>query len=144
MFGLKRKPTVYRRPIAEKSYDRFTSVADLKIGDYVVHMKHGIGQFIGVQRITVDTQMREYLTVQYTGDDRLYVPVDQINLACRVIAAPAKHHRGLSRLGGAEWESTKRRVKKSVKAVAEDLVNLVCHARQTRRLPVCARYTVAV
>jgi len=123
MFGLKRKPTVYRRPIAEKSYDRFTSVADLKIGDYVVHMKHGIGQFIGVQRITVDTQMREYLTVQYTGDDRLYVPVDQINLLSRYRGAGEAAPR-LSRLGGAEWESTKRRVKKSVKAVAEDLVNL--------------------
>ena len=123
MFGLKRKPTVYRRPIAEKTYERFTSVADLKIGDYVVHMKHGIGQFVGVQRITVDTQMREYLTVQYTGDDRLYVPVDQINLLSRYRGAGEAAPR-LSRLGGAEWESTKRRVKKSVKAVAEDLVNL--------------------
>jgi transcription-repair coupling factor (superfamily II helicase) len=123
MFGLKRKPTVYRRPVAEKTYERFTSVADLKIGDYVVHMKHGIGQFIGVQRITVDKQMREYLTVQYTGDDRLYVPVDQINLLSRYRGAGDTPPR-LSRLGGAEWESTKRRVKKSVKAVAEDLVNL--------------------
>ncbi|MBU6451257.1 MAG: transcription-repair coupling factor [Cyanobacteria bacterium REEB67] len=123
MFGLKRKPTVYRRPIAEKSYERFTSVADLKMGDYVVHMKHGIGQFVGVQRITVDAQMREYLTVQYTGDDRLYVPVDQINLLSRYRGAGDTAPR-LSRLGGAEWESTKRRVKKSVKQVAEDLVNL--------------------
>src|SRR5205807_626106 len=52
MFGLKRKPAVYRRPVAEKTYDRFTSVTDLKIGDYVVHIKQGIGQFVGVQRIS--------------------------------------------------------------------------------------------
>ncbi len=123
MFGLKRKPTVYRRPSVEKSSERFTSVADLKVGDYVVHIKQGIGQFIGVQRITVDTQQREYLTVQYAGEDRLYVPVDQINMLSRYRGAGDSAPR-LSRLGGAEWETTKRRVKKSVKAVAEDLVNL--------------------
>lgn len=123
MFGLKRRPTVYRRQVAEKTYERFTSVSDLKVGDYVVHMKHGIGQFVGVQRIAVDNQQREYLTVQYTGDDRLYVPVDQINLLSRYRGAGDSAPR-LSRLGGAEWESTKKRVKKSVKQVAEDLVNL--------------------
>jgi len=123
MFGLKRKPAVYRRPVAEKTYDRFTSVTDLKIGDYVVHIKQGIGQFVGVQRITVDAQQREYLTVQYSGEDRLYVPVDQINLLSRYRGAGEQAPR-LSRLGGAEWESTKKRVKKSVKQVAEDLVNL--------------------
>jgi transcription-repair coupling factor len=123
MFGLKRKPSVYRRAVVEKSAERFTSVADLKIGDYVVHIKQGIGQFVGVQRITVDTQQREYLTIQYAGEDRLYVPVDQINMLSRYRGAGDSAPR-LSRLGGAEWETTKKRVKKSVKAVAEDLVNL--------------------
>lgn len=123
MFGVKRKPTVYRRPVAEKNYERFTSVADLKVSDYVVHMKHGIGQFVGVTRINVDSQQREFLAVQYAGEDKLYVPVDQINLLSRYRGAGDNAPR-LSRLGGAEWESTKRRVKKSVKQVAEDLVNL--------------------
>jgi len=123
MFGVKRKPTVYRRPVAEKNYERFTSVADLKVTDYVVHMKHGIGQFEGVKRMTVDGQQREFLSVAYASDDRLYVPVDQINLLSRYRGAGDNPPR-ISRLGGAEWESTKRRVKKSVKQVAEDLVNL--------------------
>jgi transcription-repair coupling factor (superfamily II helicase) len=123
MFGLKRKPTVYRRPVAEKTYERFTSVTDLKVGDYVVHIKQGIGQFVGQQRISVDGQQREYLTVQYSGDDRLYVPVDQINLLSRYRGAGETAPR-LSKLGGTEWETTKRRVKRSVKQVAEDLVNL--------------------
>ncbi|MBX9694623.1 MAG: transcription-repair coupling factor [Cyanobacteria bacterium] len=95
----------------------------MQIGDYVVHIKQGIGQFTGVKRIEVDKQMREYLTIQYAGDDKLYVPVDQINLLSRYRGAGDNRPR-LSRLGGAEWESTKRRVKKSVKAIAEDLVNL--------------------
>lgn len=123
MFGVKRKPTVYRRPVVERNYERFTSVSDLKIGDYVVHMKHGIGQFTGIQRITMDSQQREYLTIQYSGDDKLLLPVDQINMLSRYRGAGENAPR-LSRLGGAEWESTKRRVKKSIKQVAEDLVNL--------------------
>jgi transcription-repair coupling factor (superfamily II helicase) len=124
MFSLKRRPTVYRRPVAEKQYERFTSVADLKVGDYVVHIKQGIGQFIGVQRMKMDGQQREYVTVKYAGDgEHLYVPVDQINLLSRYRGAGDTAPR-LSRLGGAEWESTKRRVKKSIRQVAEDLVNL--------------------
>jgi transcription-repair coupling factor (superfamily II helicase) len=123
LFGTKRKPAVYRRPVAEKNYERFTSLSDLKVGDYVVHIKHGIGQFIGVQRIAYDNQTREYLTIQYSGEDRLYVPVDQINLLSRYRGGGDNAPK-LSRLGGADWESTKRRVKKSVRQIAEDLVNL--------------------
>ena len=123
LFGLKRKPVTYRRPMAEKSSERFASIADLKIGDYVVHIKQGIGQFVGVQRISVDKEQREYLSIQYSAEDRLYVPVDQINLLSRYRGAGDAAPR-LSRLGGAEWETTKRRVKRSVKQIAEDLVNL--------------------
>lgn len=123
MFGQKRRPTQYRRPVAEKNFERFTSVADLKVNDYVVHLKHGIGQFIGVQRISYDGQTREYLAVQYSGDDRLYVPVDQINLLSRYRGSGDSPPR-LSRLGGADWESTKKRVKRSVRQIAEELVNL--------------------
>ncbi|MBX9567916.1 MAG: transcription-repair coupling factor [Candidatus Obscuribacterales bacterium] len=123
LFGQKRKPTTYRRPVAEKNYERFTNIADLKVDDYVVHLKHGIGQFIGVQRIAYDNQTREYLAVQYSGDDRLYVPVDQINLLSRYRGSGDSAPR-LSRLGGADWERTKKNVKKSVKAVAEELVRL--------------------
>lgn len=123
LFGQKRRPTQYRRPVAEKNFERFTSVADLKVDDYVVHLKHGIGQFIGVQRISYENQTREYLAVQYSGDDRLYVPVDQINLLSRYRGSGDSIPR-LSRLGGADWESTKKRVKRSVRQIAEELVNL--------------------
>ncbi len=123
LLGQKRRPYVYRRPVSERNYERFTAVADLKPGDYVVHIKQGIGQFTGLERIEVDGQSREYLALQYRGDDRLYVPVDQINLLSRYRGSGDGAPR-LSRLGGAEWESTKRRVKRSVRQVAEDLVNL--------------------
>jgi transcription-repair coupling factor (superfamily II helicase) len=123
LFGLKRKPAQYRRPVQEKREDRLYSLSDLRVGDYVVHVKQGIGQFVGCERVKVDRQEREYLTIQYAGDDRLYVPADQINLLSRYRGAGGIAPR-LSRMGGAEWESTKRRVKRSTKQVAEDLVNL--------------------
>lgn len=123
MFGLKRKPTVYRKNAVEKNVEKFTSVADLTVGDYVVHIKQGIGQFTGIQRLTVDNQQREYLTVQYSGDDKLYVPVDQIHMLSRYRGA-GDHAPRLSKLGGSEWENTKKKVKKSVRRIAEDLVNL--------------------
>lgn len=123
LFGVKRKPATYRKPNLEKNYERFTSVSDLQVGDYVVHIKHGIGQFVGNQRIAYDGQTREYLTINYLGEDRVYVPVDQINLLSRYRGAGDTVPR-LSRLGGADWESTKKRVKKSVKQIAEDLTNL--------------------
>jgi transcription-repair coupling factor (superfamily II helicase) len=123
LFGQKRKPTTYRRPVAEKTYERFTSVSELKVDDYVVHLKHGIGQFIGVQRIAYDNQTREYLALQYAGEDRLYVAVDQINMLSRYRGGGEAAPR-LSRLGGADWEATKRRVKKSIQSIAEELVRL--------------------
>lgn len=123
LFGLKRKPASYRRPASDKPYERLWSLSDLQVGDFVVHVKQGIGQFLGTERVKVDKQEREYLTIQYAGDDRLYVPVDQINLLSRYRGAGGVAPR-LSRMGGAEWESTKRRVKRSTKQVAEDLVNL--------------------
>jgi transcription-repair coupling factor (superfamily II helicase) len=123
IFGIKHKPAIYRRPVNEKPYEVIASVADLKVGDYVVHSRQGIGQFIGVQRISLDSEQREYLTIQYAGDDRLYVPVDQVNLISRYRGAGDIAPR-LSRMGGAEWESTRRRVKKSVRKIAEDLMNL--------------------
>jgi len=123
LFGVKRKPATYRRPVADKTYERFYSVSDLKIGDFVVHAKQGIGEFIGIERVALDGQEREFLSIQYAGDDRLYVPVDQVNLLSRYRGAGGITPR-LSRMGGAEWESTKRRVKRSIKQVAEDLTNL--------------------
>ncbi len=123
IFGLKRRPIIYRRPKEDKQFERFSHISDINVGDYVVHIKNGIGQFTGVQRITVDKQQREYLAIQYAGDDRLYVPVDQINLLSAYKSSQDNPPR-LSKLGGAEWENTKRKVKKAIKDVATDLLNL--------------------
>ncbi|HBN08119.1 MAG TPA: transcription-repair coupling factor, partial [Cyanobacteria bacterium UBA8530] len=101
----------------------FSSVTELKENDFVVHLKHGIGVYGGLKKLAIGEEEREYLLVTYHGDDKLYVPVDQIGLLHRyrggVDSRPKVH-----KMGGVEWENLKRRVKKSVEIVAADLLKL--------------------
>lgn len=99
-------------------------VAELKPGDYVVHSKHGVGRFVGLTKLEVDGQSREYLSLLYASEAKLYVPAEQIDTLHRYRAGsdggPAKLHK----LGGTEWGNAKARVKKGLEALAEDLVKL--------------------
>jgi transcription-repair coupling factor (superfamily II helicase) len=96
---------------------------ELATGDYVVHVHHGIGRYLGIKGMTVDARTRDYLEVAYAGADRLYVPVDQVSLIQRYSGpegAPPK----LSKLGGSDWARLKQRIKKRVRELAVDLVAL--------------------
>ncbi|HKL73995.1 MAG TPA: transcription-repair coupling factor [Clostridia bacterium] len=90
-------------------------------GDYVVHEKHGIGISEGIQRVTTSSGAKDFYVVLYRGGDRLYLPADQLDTLEKYngIDAPALH-----RIGGAEFERIKKRVKESVKAMAIDLLAL--------------------
>jgi len=113
------RPSKARR---EKSEARLV-VDDLKVGDYVVHETHGIGLFQGIVRLDVDGVGKEYLLIQYAGTDRLYLPVDKLDMLTRYSGPEEKQPR-LSKLGGAEWEKTKKRVRESVREMAEELLRL--------------------
>jgi transcription-repair coupling factor (superfamily II helicase) len=102
----------------------FTSTEQLKTGDFVVHQKHGIGRYMGLTRLSVDNQEREYLALVYQNEDKLYVPVDQINLLHRYRGAGEGAAPRLHKMGGVEWANTKSRVKKGLKELAEDLIKL--------------------
>ncbi|MGE5529994.1 MAG: transcription-repair coupling factor [Patescibacteria group bacterium] len=102
---------------------KITTFSDLTVGDYVVHLNHGIGQYMGLQTLEIGGVHRDYLQVKYAGDDKLFVPTDQVNLLQRYVGgedAPPK----LNRLGGAEWQRTKARVKESVREMADGLLRL--------------------
>jgi transcription-repair coupling factor (superfamily II helicase) len=103
--------------------ERLASWADLAPGDLIVHLHHGIGRYRGLITMTLDGGDREYLLLEYAGEDRLYVPTDQIHLVQRYIGAeggaPVIH-----RLGGAEWEREKRRVKEATREMAATLLAL--------------------
>lgn len=94
---------------------------DLTPGDYVVHENHGIGRFEGFRQLTVDENTRDYLLIQYRGNDRLYIPTDQLQLIQKYIGQKdtTKGPR-LNRLNSPEWRRTKSRAKKAVEEIAEE------------------------
>ncbi len=96
-------------------------VQDLSPGDYVVHYQHGIGRFEGLVSESMAGVEKDYLLVAYAGEDRLYVPVDQLSLITRYTGGEAPR---LSRMGGKDWAATRERVRNEVAVVAEEVVNL--------------------
>lgn len=110
---------------------RMKLFADLKVGDYVVHMNHGIGRYKGIVSLNIGGIQKDYLLVQYAGEDKLYVPTDQVGFIQKYLGSEAEAPK-LSRLGGNEWSRVKGRVKEAVREMAIDLLALYA-ARQ--RLP---------
>ncbi len=121
IFGWRRpEPRRRARPVAEAPESSYT---DLEIGDYVVHIDHGIGRFVGLVERTVEGISREYLCVEYEDDAQLFVPVHQADRLTRYIGADGRPPR-LSRLGSPSWRNVKSHVKEAVQEVAEDLLEL--------------------
>ncbi len=103
----------------------FTS---LKEGDYVVHIDHGIGRYVGLKRIAVDDTERDCLTLIYAGDDRVFIPIEQLHRVQKYVGSDGEVPT-LSKLGGKAWEQAKKRTRKAVQDIAEDLIKLYA-ARQ--------------
>lgn len=102
---------------------RISDFSDLTPGDYVVHENHGIGRYLGVETLTIGGVHKDYLRVQYQGEDKLYVPTDQVNLLQKYIGVEGQPPK-LFKLGGTEWTRVKKRVKESVQELAEGLLRL--------------------
>ncbi len=104
---------------------------DLQAGDYVVHANHGIGKYIGIKRITVEDLAGDYLEIHYAGNDKLFVPVDQMDLVQKYIGNEGTSPK-LYKLGGNQWQRVKAKVKASVQELAEDLLKLYTARQQTK------------
>ncbi|MBM7557204.1 transcription-repair coupling factor [Halanaerobacter jeridensis] len=100
-----------------------SSFTDLKEGDYVVHENHGIGQYLGVETLEVNGNHSDYLLILYAGDDKLYVPTDQVDLIQKYVALEDKTPR-LHKLDSDRWQKAKARAKESVEEMAEELLDL--------------------
>lgn len=96
---------------------------DLKIGDYVVHEVHGIGRYEGIKTIEIDGVHKDYLAVHYAGNDLLYVPTDQLHLLQRYIGNEGTTPK-LQKMGGTDWQKTRKKAQKSITDLAEKLVSL--------------------
>lgn len=97
--------------------------ADLKIGDFVVHRTYGIGIYIGVNTIKADSTIKDYIKIKYKNDDILYVPTNQMD-AIRKYVGGDKINPKINKLGSKEWENTKTKVKKNLREVATELIEL--------------------
>ena len=103
---------------------------DLNIGDYVVHENHGLGVYKGIEKIEVDKVEKDYIKIEYSGGDNLYILATQLDMIQKYAGADAKRPK-LNKLGGQEWHRTKSRVRGAVKDLAEDLLKLYA-ARQSQ------------
>lgn len=112
-----------RKRIFTKKAGKIQSFTDIKPGDYVVHVNHGIGIYKGINELVIEGIKKDYLMIQYQGQDMLYVPVEQLDMVQKYIGgddSPPKVYK----LGGNDWAKTKKKVKESLKEMAENLVEL--------------------
>ena len=102
---------------------KITVLDDLRAGDYVVHVNHGIGRYMGIEKLAVGDTERDYLVIKYRGEDKLYVPTAQVGLLQKYSYQEGLAPK-LSKLGGNEWSKIKSKVKGSVQDLAQELLNL--------------------
>lgn len=107
----------------KKGIGKIKSFTELKKGDYVVHTNHGIGVYDGIKHLEVEGLKKDYLQISYQGDDKLFVPVEQLDLIQKYIGSEGNAPR-VNKLGGSEWIKAKNKVKKSIVEMADELLKL--------------------
>ena len=112
-----------RRIRTLENAQRLRSYTELKPGDYVVHVNHGIGRFEGIKTLENNGVKRDYITITYQHGDQLFVPADQLKLVQKYVASEGKRPH-VNKLGGSEWAKTKSRVQSKVEDIADELIDL--------------------
>ena len=122
LFKTKTKKLSSRRQKLSNA-ERIKSYSELNIGDYVVHVNHGIGKYLGIETLQINGVHKDYLHLRYQGDDKLYVPVEQIDLVQKYVGSESKEPK-IYKLGGNDWKKVKKKVESSVQDIADDLIKL--------------------
>lgn len=117
------KPAVKKHPTRDVSARFLSDFRDLRQGDCVVHIDHGIGVFQGLKRLGVGEDVREFVSLEYRDEAKLYVPIDRLDLIQKYAGAGDVKPQ-IDRLGGVSWERTKQRIRRSMRRLAEDLLQL--------------------
>ena len=104
--------------------EEIRSLADISEGDLVVHSAHGIGRFIGIRKLEFDGVVKDYITIQYAGTDKLYIPVTQLDMVSKYIGPRDDSGVKLNKLSSGEWQKTRSNVKRAVKDMAHELIAL--------------------
>ncbi|QED45887.1 transcription-repair coupling factor [Cytobacillus dafuensis] len=121
LFNKKTKKQPRRQKLSNA--ERIKSYSELKVGDYVVHVNHGIGKYLGIETLVINGVHKDYLHIRYQGSDKLYVPVEQIDLVQKYVGSEAKEPK-IYKLGGNDWKRVKKKVESSVQDIADDLIKL--------------------
>lgn len=111
--------------------ERIKSYQELKVGDYVVHVNHGIGKYVGIGTLEINGIHKDYIHILYAGGDKLSVPIDQIDLIQKYIGADEGKEPKIYKLGGNEWNKVKTKARSAVQDIADDLIKLYAE-RQSR------------
>lgn len=119
----RQKKKLRQRQSGKNKNDKIAHFRDINIGDYVVHVNHGIGKYLGVETLTIGNVHRDYLHIKYSGTDKLFVPTDQVHLIQKYIGSEGDVPR-LSKMNGTAWKKAKAKAKASVENIAKDLINL--------------------
>lgn len=131
------KPTRLRSPLKKQkrkktASEAILSYADLEVGDIVVHDAYGIGQYMGLETLTIDGSARDYVHIRYSGSDKLFLPVDQLDHVSKYIGAGADTGMvKLSKMSGSDWTKAKSRAKASAKEMAKELIELYARRKRT-------------
>jgi transcription-repair coupling factor (superfamily II helicase) len=128
IFGRRKHVPKSVKTVESRAIDTFI---ELSPGDYVVHVSYGIGRFKGIRRIIAGGNERDYIHLEYSGDEFIYLPIEQVNLIQRYIGHQGNIPR-LDTIGGKSWENRKNRVKKSVEDIAARLIDLYSRRRKSQ------------
>ena len=128
IFGRKKRAPSSVKKAKSEAIDSFV---DLTPGDYVVHVNYGIGLFKGIERINAAGNERDYISLEYAGEETVFIPIEQVNLIQRYIGQESRRPK-LDKIGGKSWDNKKKKVRKSVEDLADRLVKLYA-GRQTAR-----------
>ena len=119
----RQKKKLRPRQSGKNKNEKIAHFRDINIGDYVVHVNHGIGKYLGVETLKIGNVHRDYLHIKYSGTDKLFVPTDQVNLIQKYIGSEGEVPR-LSKMNGTTWKKAKAKAKASVENIAKELINL--------------------
>ena len=119
----KTKKMKKRRSKSMSNAEKIKSYQDLNVGDYVVHVHHGVGRYMGIETKVIQGIHNDYMRLQYKGTDQLFIPVDQMDLVQKYVSSDDGQPR-MHKLGGSEWKKAKARVEANVNEIAEELLKL--------------------
>jgi transcription-repair coupling factor (superfamily II helicase) len=123
IFGVRQVQRLRSRKDARPARSRLFDLQELKQGDLIVHLDHGIGQYDGLQKLTVDGARSDFIVLVYEGGDKLYLPVDRMGVIQKYMGIEGQRP-ALDKMGGRSWERVKARVRRSAERIAGELLQL--------------------